>query len=433
MGPIQNIKEFLSWLGRRWQTVALFSVLGALVGVIVAMNTLRVYSSSAVIQVINPIIAVGEDGTTTTAPDVTRRVQIIEQRLMSRENLLDIAERFHLFEGLPLSTVERVGIMRESFRISAIAAAQQGFDRDGSLSALIVTADDDDPERAAAIANYLADSLVSESVSDRQSEALQAVEFFSSEEARLEAGIADLEDEIASYSTENEGFLPDAIAVRRTEQGRLAGTLLELQQEVSARRNELAGQDTGSQRAVTQRRIAQLNDELTQFSQQAEVVSARIDEIQLQLQAAPSVEQQIIAMNRRMEQLQDQLTAAAERRREAQLSARIEVDQQAERFELLERGLVPDFPISQSRKKVAAMGVAGGIILGLLIAYVMEWMKPVMRTASRVERDLQLRPVISIPYAMPTVERRRRNFIWGVGVATLVVGALLMATLLGVF
>ena len=94
---------------------------------------------------------------------------------------------------------------------------------------------------------------------------------------------------------------------------------------------------------------------------------------------------------------------------------------------------MPDFPISQSRKKVAAMGVAGGIILGLLIAYVMEWMKPVMRTASRVERDLQLRPVISIPYAMPTVERRRRNFIWGVGVATLVVGALLMATLLGVF
>jgi len=431
MGPIQNLHEILSWLRRRWQVIGIAVAVGGLLGLIMAMQTERIYTANAVIQVINPVIAVGEGGAASTTPDVTRRVQIIEQRLMSREALLDLAQRFDLFGGAPISPVEQVGLMRESFSISAIAAAQQGFSRDGSLSALIVSASNDDPVRAAAIANDLADSLVRESVSDSQNEAQQALDFFSNEEARLETAIAALETDISRYRSENEGFLPAAIAVRRAEQGRLADSLLALQQEISARRNELAGQDGGSQRAVTQRRIAQLNDELAQFTQQSNLITARMDELQEILQTAPRVEQQIIAMNRRMEQFQAQLTAAADRRREAQLGAQIQVDQQAERFELLERALVPDYPISRSRKVVAIMGVIGGLMLGVLIAYAMEWMKPVMRTAQRVERDLQLRPVISIPYAMPTVERRRRRLIWGVGLAVLLAAAALLMSLLG--
>lgn len=433
MGPIQNLHEILSWLARRWQVIAVVTVLGVLAGLIMAMQTERVYSASAVIQVINPVIAVGEDGGATIAPDVTRRAQIIEQRLMSREALLDLADRFDLFDGMAISPVEQVGLMRESFSISAIAAAQQGFTRDGSLSALIVSASNDNPDRAAAIANDLADSVIRQSENDRQSEAQQAVDFFSAEEARMQASIALLETEIATYSSENEGFLPAAIAIRRAEQGRMADTLLALQQEISVRRNELAGLDAGSTRAVTQRRAAQLTDEISQLGHQSGVITTRIDEIQALLQAAPAVEGQIAAMTRRMEQLQEQLTSAADRRREAELSARIEGDQQAERFELLERALVPLYPISTSRKKVAILGVIGGLMLGVMIAYAMEWLKPVMRTAGRVERDLQLRPVISIPYAMPTQERKRRKLIWTAGLGVLVLAAALVAGMLGVF
>jgi uncharacterized protein involved in exopolysaccharide biosynthesis len=433
MGPILNLHEALSWLRRRWQMIALMTLLGTVAGLVMAMRIDRIYSASAVIQVINPVIAVSDDGSGVTAPDVTRRVQIIEQRLMSREALLDLAQRFNLFDGMAISPVEQVAMMRESFSISAIAAAQQGFSRDGSLSALIVSASDDDPETAAAIANDLADALVRESVSDRQSDAQQALDFFSAEEARLEAGIATLEDEIAAYRSENEGFLPAAVTLRRAERSRLADSLLEIQQEISARRNELAAQDSGSQRVVTQRRVAQLTDEIAQLTQQAGVLTARIAEIQEVLQSAPAIEQQLIALNRRMEQYQAQLTAAADRRREAELGARIEVDQQSERFELLEHALVPEYPISRSRKKVALMGVIGGVVLGFLVAYAMEWMKPVMRTAWRVERDLQLRPVISIPYAMPMHERRRRRVIWGLGLLVLIAAGGLAAGLFGVF
>tara|TARA_R110002110_G_scaffold117751_1_gene290863 strand:+ start:279 stop:527 length:249 start_codon:yes stop_codon:yes gene_type:complete len=82
---------------------------------------------------------------------------------------------------------------------------------------------------------------------------------------------------------------------------------------------------------------------------------------------------------------------------------------------------------------VALIGLIAGIGLGLFVAYAMEWLKPVMRSAQRVERDLQLRPVISIPYTMPVQERRRRRMIWGAGLAILIAGVAVAGVAMGLF
>lgn len=427
MGPIQNLQEIFSWLRRRWRPMAIFLLLGAVAGVMMAINSPRIYSANAVIQITNPVIAVDAAG----APDVTRRVQTIEQRLMSREALLALAARYHLFDGQAIGQNEQVALMRQSFSITSIAAAQQGPARDGSLSAVIVSASDDDPEVAAAIANELAEAVVRESDSARQSNAQQTLEFFRAEEDRLQAAIDGLESEIATFRSEHEAYLTDAIAQLRDEQARLAEDLLGLQQQVSAKRNELAALDATSGRAVTQRRMAELSDEINQLTQQAGVLSARIGEIQGVLRSAPGYQQQLIAMDRRMEQLQAQLTAAADRRREAELGARIEDDQQAERFVLLERAVASDQPVSRSRTKIAAVGVIGGLMAGMALAYALEWMNPVMRTAARMERDLRLRPVISIPYTTPASERKRRSRIWAFGLLVLAVALFGLARMMG--
>jgi len=430
MGPIQTLHELLSWLRRRWKIMVLCLVIGALGGLLAALRVERVYTANAVIQIINPVIVTGEEGDAST-PDVTRRVQMIEQRLMSREALLDLAQRFNLFDSRPFTPAEQVALMRQSFSITSIAAAQQGFTRDGSLSALIVSASDANPQLAAAIANDLANALLRESTDSRQTNALQTVEFFRAEEDRLQAAISGLEDRIAEFSGANEAYLPAATAVLREEGGRLATSLLEVQQTLATLQSELSGQDGATQRVVTRRRTQEINDGIGQANLQAAVLTQRITDIQNTLARAPAFEQQLIALNRQMEQLQAQLTASAERRREAELGARIEVDQQAERFELLEPALVPDYPVSTSRMKVGAMGIIGGLGLGVLLAYALEWMQPALRTAQRMERELQLRPVISIPYSMPMAERRRRWMIWGFGAAVLLVAGLVLAMVLG--
>lgn len=416
MGPIQSLTEVQSWLRRRLMLILVCGLVAAGLGVVLALNTDRVFQASAVIQVLNPVI---DPADAEAANTVVRRVQAIEQRIMARDNLLELGDRHGLFDGLPLSATERLILMRQSISIQAVAAAQAGFSRDGSLSALIVNASGPTAETAAALANDLAADVVQENAAQRRDRAQSALRFFTAEESRLEALIVDLEAEIADYQAANESFMPGALSLRRDELGRLSDSRIEIQREIAQYRAELSTLDASTGRAVTERRIAQLTDLLNQKTQEAESLTSRIDEIRYHFVRGTEVEREVSSMSRRMAQLQSQLTNAAERRREAEIGARLEGDDQADRFVLLEAALPPDYPISRSRKIVVAAVALVGLVLGLALAYAAEWLNPVLRTAAMFERELQLRPVISLPFQMPARERRRRRAIWALGLAGL--------------
>jgi Mg2+/Co2+ transporter CorC len=81
--------------------------------------------------------------------------------------------------------------------------------------------------------------------------------------------------------------------------------------------------------------------------------------------------------------------------------------QQAERFTLLERAIVPESAMGGGNKKLAVAGAAASLILGLVLAFVMDLIHPVVRTAAQMERQLDLRPVVSIPEIKP--ERAKRK------------------------
>lgn len=428
MGPIQTLPEVLSWLRRRAPLMALVTLLAAVAGVVLALNTDRVYRASAVIQVLNPVIDPRDGNGTNT---IVRRVQAIEQRIMARDNLIELGERHGLFDGLALSPTEQMLMMRQSITIEAVAAAQAGFTRDGSLSALIVSASAPTPAAASALANDLADDVVRENAEQRRDRAQSALRFFTAEEARLEGLIVELEAEIAAFQAANEAFMPGALSLRRDELGRLSESRIEGQREIAQYRSELATLDADAGRVVTQRRIAQLNDMIRQKTEEIDSLTARIDEIRFHFQRGTEVDRELSSLNRRMTQLQGQLTNAAERRREAEIGARLEGDDQADRFVLLEAALPPDYPISRSRKVIVIAVAAVGAVLALAVAWLAEWLNPVLRNAAMFERELQLRPVVSLPFQMPPRERRRRRLIWGGGLAVLAAGLLALAMAMG--
>jgi len=425
VGPIQSIPEFLSWLRRRAPLILVVAMLGALAGIAAALQSERVYSATAVIQVINPVIS--DEGGAAAATTLTRRVQTIEQQLMSRENVLALADRYGMFQDRDISLNEQVALLREAISIENIAAAHTGYTSDGALSGLVISTRASDPVLAAAISNELAGMLVSQSASTRQESAQSALRFFQQEEARLQELIEALSDQIAAFQTVNEGFLPGAQVLRREDLRRLEDSRLEIERGIVQLRSELATLDANSRRTITLRRIAQINDEITARTDEAALINARIDAIRGDLVRAPEVAREINAMERTMTQLQAQLTSAAERRRDAEVGLRIEDDQQSDRFVLLEAALVPEHAVSTGRKKIAAVWAMAGVMLGLGLAYVLEWMHPAMRTAQQMERELQLRPVISIPYALSGAEIRRRRFLWGLGSGLIVVVAALAA------
>lgn len=420
MDPIQTWQEFVSWLYRRARLIAFVGFLGLLGGLFAALSSERVYSAIAVLQVINPVI--GEDGTGSGQ----RRAQMIEQRLMARDNLLELAERHAVFEGTALSSIERVAALRQSISIESVAAAPSG--PGGALSAIIITVNLGDREIVADIANELAESVVAQSASAARERAQQALSFYRQEEERLEAAISDLEDEIIAFQIENEALLPGAMTLRRDELHRLEESRLTLERQLSQLQGERSVLEADAGRAVSRRRIAELDEQIGQRESDMQLIDLRIAQTRDRFQEAPGIARELGNLERRMEQMQAQLASIAQQRRAAELGQRIEVDEQSERFVLLEAAIAPEYPVSRSRRALTMLGAIAGLMGGVVIAFAVEAMNPVLRTAQRMERELQLRPVISIPLTPSPRETRRRRMAWVFfGAGILAAAALVLA------
>ncbi len=85
-----------------------------------ALSRPKTYEAGAVIQVETPVVsdATGADGQT------ARLLQMIEQRLTTRDNLIAVIERHGLFADAPgLSTDKKVSLLRNSISFQSVAAA----------------------------------------------------------------------------------------------------------------------------------------------------------------------------------------------------------------------------------------------------------------------------------------------------------------------
>ena len=78
----------------------------------------------------------------------------------------------------------------------------------------------------------------------------------------------------------------------------------------------------------------------------------------------------------------------------------------------IEEAVVPDYPFTMARKKRAILGAGASTGLALVLAFLLELRRPVIRTARQMERETGLRPVISIPQAPKTKERRGLAKLW---------------------
>ena len=86
MGPIRTIEELIDLLKRRWLLIVAVTVLGTLAALIYAVSKQHLYHSSEVIQVQTPMVS-ESIAPTIDAGSSARRLQLIEQQIMSRTSL----------------------------------------------------------------------------------------------------------------------------------------------------------------------------------------------------------------------------------------------------------------------------------------------------------------------------------------------------------
>ena len=169
------------------------------------------------------------------------QAQIIEQRLMTRVNMLDLADRVGLYADQPeMSANAIVGDMRT--RIEFIGFTPDPTVRPDTPGATIIGIAFAAPnaELANKGANELVSLVLQENMRLRTGRAGDTLEFFQSEVDRLSGELEKKSAQIAEFKTANVSALPDSMTARRAQQEREQQRLLDLEREEASLKNQRA-------------------------------------------------------------------------------------------------------------------------------------------------------------------------------------------------
>lgn len=413
MGQIQTIDELIGLLLRRRLLIGAVTVFGIVMTLLYVVTKPDVFESTAVIQVQSPTVANADPATTAPRENSAQRLQAIQQQLTTREAMLAVIARHGLYAETGLTDDQKVHLLRISLRFETVAsAAASGFGQPSEVSALLISATAGTRAQAARVANDFAQSILDAGATGQIDRAQEALEFYREEEARLKAQIDTLGAAFSAYQTENRDALPAQRDLLRIELTGLETELRTLDQSLVGARNERAVIERKSTLRVTDRRqLEGLVAQIDTLAAQGSALEARRAEIVTTLGKGQDMDRTIGDYQRNLAQLQSQFEIVTRRSADAETDAKLQDRQQGESFSLLERAAEPDYPISGGRRKMAIVGAAASIFLGIFVAFILDHLRPVLRTRSQLERELDLRPIVAIPEIAPAGRSMRQQLM----------------------
>jgi succinoglycan biosynthesis transport protein ExoP len=159
---------------------------------------------------------------------IDERIEIIRQRVMTRENLFKIIEKHKLFKDSPqsLTVSEKIDEMRKQIAIESIGAnVKSSRRRDQGTIAFRLTFEHRKPEITQRVANELVTLFLDENVKSRTERATETTEFLTQEADKLKAELEKVETQLAAYKQEHSKALPQH---QELHMGMLARTETEL-------------------------------------------------------------------------------------------------------------------------------------------------------------------------------------------------------------
>lgn len=398
MEKVHPFDEWMSVLRRRIVLFLLISGVGIAISLFYALGLPKMYETTSVIQIETSPVS----DSLVQNTDVSRAMQQLqrtEQKLMARGHLEAIITDLNLFSDLPSSSMnDKVYMLRSSTTIQQVVPPALAWRTDIVPTALTVSVRLGDPVLAAEVANRFASSVLEENKQRREERVRETLNFFESEETRVGGEISTLDAALAQFKKENAESLPSAIASIRVKLTALEESDLMLEQQLI----ELTS-GSGENRPLIAKKIDQLEE-------QRAAITERIDALEAALFQAPRTEKSLNTLARRMSLLEEQYTVITRHRAEAEMEQMLEASKQSENFEVLEVAQVPEQPIAPSRKKVFAVGIVASLSIAGLLVFVLESWHPVIRTAAQMERQLGIRPVVSIPNISSRIDVTKRIF-----------------------
>ena len=231
-GLFGNI-NLLHTLRRRKWTGLVVAFAGFCGAVAIALIWPPTYQSTATILIEEPDVP-RDLVKSTVSTYADQRLQVIEQRVMTNQNLSDIIDRFGLFQGALATTPRselidslRTKIDLEVLSADFVSSKQRSNDQPQATIAFTVSYSNQDPRVAQQVASRLTDLYLAENVQTRTEKAAGTTEFLVQQSARLLQDVQDAEKKLTEFKTKNSGTLPEQVDTNMRILESLQGQLLQ--------------------------------------------------------------------------------------------------------------------------------------------------------------------------------------------------------------
>jgi succinoglycan biosynthesis transport protein ExoP len=222
--------------------------------------------------------------------------------------------------------------------------------------------------------------------------------------AGMEAEKAQLQDEVDQFRKRYGPSFPDV--VKKNLQIRELETRI-----ADAKKKETpkgAPAPLKERNPVIQSQIAKVDEDIQKHEVREQGLEKQVAFHQHELEQIPLFEQRMSAVTRDYQGAEDHYKLLLERKFSADMSADLEAHSGGEQFEIQDPAQVPYKPDSPDRPIINWIGLGGGLVLSLALAFALEILNPTVKTEREVVGQLGMPVFGEVPW-LPTKENSRRK------------------------
>ncbi|MBB5723649.1 uncharacterized protein involved in exopolysaccharide biosynthesis [Loktanella ponticola] len=235
-----DLRFYLSLFIRRIHYFLICLAVGSAVGITLATVLPPVFKANAKLIVESEQIP-GDLAATTVQTETTEQLQIIQQRILTRDSLLEMANRLRIYDAPAGEIATRLPAdeIVEDLRDRIVISTTGGSSTRGPVQATIVEVSFEAPTAlmSATVTNEVVTLILQENVEIRTSVAGQTLEYFNEEVSRLDQELATRGADILAFQERNLEALPDSLDFRRQQQSAAQERLAQVERDEAVLRD----------------------------------------------------------------------------------------------------------------------------------------------------------------------------------------------------
>jgi uncharacterized protein involved in exopolysaccharide biosynthesis len=432
-----DLAHYIEIFRRRIFYFAIPFVLLLIVGFLISAIQRPIYHAEGKLLVEPPSIPIDLVEPTVTAP-ATERVQVIQQRITSGDNLLSVVRKFGLFasEQRWMSGTQLLDLMRQRVEIQLVdidTELSQGKDAKKSTAprpvnknpaiAFTISFEYEIPELAMKVANEFLTMILNDDARTRTNRATETTRFLAGEVKRLQGDLDSVNAQISEAKRKAE--ISDATRESNSteEVSERLKSQIAILTAMKADLIQKASVYAEGHPAVKslKRRIAALEQEMSR--------EPKVDP------GAPQAATDVDALKQQQTSIASNLDEASKKLIAARLGESMERNQQSEPLLVIEQPTLPQVPVKPKRLKLFAISVAVATMAGLGAVFLVEILDRSIRGSRELAGVVDSQLVVAIPYISTAGEIRQKQrkivFLW-VSLAAVLFAGLAVAFYIGI-